>query len=97
MPTRKVELTEHLENFIQSGIASGLYRDADEIVREGLRLLEVQHQRSAKLEWLRGAIGVGVEALEQGDSVTLESEEDLSRFMKEIREEAAEESRRRVG
>ena len=40
MPTRNVNLTEHLDTFIETGVASGRFSNASEVVREGLRLLE---------------------------------------------------------
>jgi len=56
MPTRSVHLTEHFDQFIESGIDSGRFSDANEIVREGLRLLEEREQdERIKLEWLRAA------------------------------------------
>ena len=40
MPTRNVNLTNHLDRFIQARINSGRFSNASEVVREGLRLLE---------------------------------------------------------
>ena len=54
MPTRKVNLTDHFDRFIESGITSGRFSNASEVVREGLRLLEQREQEDqAKLEWPR--------------------------------------------
>jgi len=44
MPTRNVNLTDHLDGFIERGITSGRFSDASEMVREGLRLLEQREQ-----------------------------------------------------
>ena len=50
MPTRNINLTEHLDHFVARQVASGRYSNASEIVREALRLLEEQEQeRKAKL------------------------------------------------
>ena len=55
MPTRNVNLTEHFDRFIETGITSGRFSNASEVVREGLRLLEQHEQEDrAKVEWLRG-------------------------------------------
>jgi len=44
MPTRNVSLTEHSDLFIESGVSSGRFSNASEVVREGLRLLEQREQ-----------------------------------------------------
>ncbi len=40
MPTQNVNLADHHANFIRSSVDSGRYRNASEVVRAGLRLLE---------------------------------------------------------
>ncbi len=40
MPTRNVNLTEHLDRFVDARVSSGRFSNASEVVREGLRLLE---------------------------------------------------------
>ena len=68
MPTRNINLTDHLDAFIEGGVASGKYKNASEVVREGLRLLEQRQAEDAlRLERLREAVRVGEEALEHGD------------------------------
>lgn len=85
MPTRNVNVTEHLDFFIKAGINSGRFSNASEVVREGLRLLERREQEDqAKFEWLRTAAKDGFDAIERGDYMSLNSE-------KEIREEVSAE------
>ncbi len=56
MPTRNVNLTGHLDRFIETGITSGRFSNTSEVVREALRLLELREQEDqAKIEWLRSA------------------------------------------
>jgi antitoxin ParD1/3/4 len=56
MPTRNVNLTELFDKFIETGISSGRFSNASEVVREGLRLMEQREQEDkAKIEWLRSA------------------------------------------
>jgi antitoxin ParD1/3/4 len=72
MPTRNVNLTDHLDGFIESGITSGRFSDASEMVREGLRLLEQREQEDkARVKWLRAAVKVGVEDIDRGEYTTL--------------------------
>jgi antitoxin ParD1/3/4 len=90
MPTRNVNLTEHLDRFIETGITSGRFSNASEVVREGLRLLEQREQEDkAKLEWLRAAAKQGFDAIDRGDYVALNSEEEIGAFLREIHEEVS--------
>src|ERR1700730_3797485 len=92
MPTRNVNLTDHLDRFIEAGITSGRFSNASEVVREGLRLLEQREEEDkAKLEWLRAAAKEGFDAIERGDYVTLRSGQDLTEFMRQVGEEASAE------
>lgn len=99
MPTRNVNLTEHFDRFIEAGITSGRFSNASEVVREGLRLLEQREQEDqAKLEWLRAAAKEGFDAIERGDYVKLQSDQEIEDFIHQIGEEvstelAAEKSR----
>ena len=34
MPTRNITLTDHLDDFIEGGVASGRYKNASEVVRD---------------------------------------------------------------
>ena len=56
-----VTLTRELEAFIETRIASGRFGTADEVIREGLRLLAAREQaREAVIEELRQEIEVGM-------------------------------------
>jgi antitoxin ParD1/3/4 len=89
MPTRNVNLTEHLDLFIEAGIASGRFSNASEVVREGLRLLEQREQEDkARLEWLRAAGQEGFDAIERGDYTALRSDRDIEKFMRKAGEVA---------
>ncbi|MEO8372196.1 MAG: type II toxin-antitoxin system ParD family antitoxin [Candidatus Solibacter sp.] len=99
MPTRNVNLTDHFDRFIDDGVASGRFGNASEVVREGLRLLEQrQKEDQAKVEWLRAAIQEGIDASERGDSIQINSEEEMDAFFedihKEVRAEIAAERKR---
>ena len=92
MPTRNVNLTPHFDEFIDSGIASGRFGNASEIVREGLRLLEEREEEDkAKLEWLRAAAKEGFDAADRGEYVTLNSDQEIKDYLREIHEEVAAE------
>jgi len=58
-----ISLTPRLEEMIREKIASGSYSSASEVVREALRLLELEDQlRSLKLQKLRQDIQEGLES-----------------------------------
>ncbi len=60
MPTRNVNLTDGLDNFVATKVKSGRYENASEVVRAGLRSLEREEQQhEAKLAALRAAIDEG--------------------------------------
>lgn len=44
MPTRNVNLTDVLEQFVATTVASGRYENASEVVRAGLRVLQIPEQ-----------------------------------------------------
>lgn len=76
MPSRNVNLTEHLDHFIEGAVSTGRYQNASEVVREGLRLLErQQHEDEQKLELLRTAVREGEEAYARGEFVELAADE----------------------
>jgi antitoxin ParD1/3/4 len=60
MPTRNVNLTDELDRFVLTKVASGRYENASEVVRAALRTLEREEQQyEAKLARLRAAIDEG--------------------------------------
>ena len=85
MPTRNINLTEHLDHFVERQIASGRYSNASEIVRESLRLLEEQEQeRKAKLKALRQAVKQGFDEIDQGKSIVLTGKKAINQFIEDI-------------
>jgi len=91
MPTRNVNLTEHFDRFIETGITSGRFSNASEVVREGLRLLEQREQEDkARIDWLRGAAKEGFDAADRGDYVTLRSDREIDDFVDQVRREVSE-------
>jgi antitoxin ParD1/3/4 len=90
MPTRNVNLTEHFDRFIESGVTSGRFSNASEVVREGLRLLEQREEENrAKIEWLRAAAKEGFDDIESGDYVTLRSGQEIDDFVDRVRRDVS--------
>jgi len=59
-----VSLTPELEQVVNEKISSGLYQTADDVVREGLRLLIERDQRA---ESLRREIRAGFDSVARGE------------------------------
>jgi antitoxin ParD1/3/4 len=76
-----VSLARDLEAMIRERVASGRYADANEVVREALRLLQERDQ----LERLRSLLAVGLEQAERGEliEVTPEYWEEMDRRVEE--------------
>ena len=70
MPTRNVNLTDSFDVFIDEQIEAGRYRNASEVMRAGLRLLQQQTaEDGAKLAALRRLAKTGLDQLDQGRGV----------------------------
>jgi antitoxin ParD1/3/4 len=79
---RNVVLTEHQERVIEGLVRSGRYRDASDVVREALRLLERREaEDEARSEALRQAAEKGIEAFEQGEYRQFDSFDELDRYL----------------
>jgi antitoxin ParD1/3/4 len=86
MPTRNISLSVQFDSFIAAGLEEGRYGNASEVVREGLRLLQQRDAEDrAKIEWLRGAAQEGIDAIERGDYVTLNSPEEIKDHLRGLR------------
>ena len=60
MPTRNVNLTDELDEFIREKVGSGRFENASEVVRAALRSLDRdERQYEAKLAKLRAMIDEG--------------------------------------
>jgi antitoxin ParD1/3/4 len=85
MPTRKVVLTKHQEELIEALVGSGRYRNASEVLREGLRLLEQREaEDAARLALLRKAVRSGFRAFDRGEFKEFERMDDLEAFLNNI-------------
>ncbi len=72
-----VSLGEHFEEFVQFRIKEGRYKNASEVIRAGLRLLEAEEQ---KYTVLKSAIKEGIDS---GIAVDFQPEEFLAQIKKE--------------
>lgn len=91
MPTRNINLTDRYDAFLTRQIDSGRFKNASEVVRAALHLLEREEQEvKAKLEGLRREAKVGEEAYSRGETFLIEDDAALDQFFSDIAREAAE-------
>ena len=75
-----ISLGQHYEEFIAQKLASGSFKNASEVVRAGLRLLE---EREQKIELLR-------KALEEGEESGVVTDFNPDDFLDELRQSRAQ-------
>jgi antitoxin ParD1/3/4 len=90
MPTRNINLTDHLDHFIEREVDTGRYGNASEVVRDGLRLLEQRNAEDrAKLKLLRKAVQQGLDEIARGSGVGYHSRRQLEDDVDRLGEEAS--------
>jgi antitoxin ParD1/3/4 len=88
MPTRKITLTEHDESVIDRLVESGSFLDTSDVLREGLRLIELcQSNDEFRLQAMRAAVQVGFDDIEAGRYKDFESFEDLEQYLRKRSDE----------
>ena len=95
MATHNVNLTGHFDQFVLDQVNSGRFKNASEVVRAGLSLLERQkREEEEKLALLRSLASEGFGELDQGRGIAIEGEEELREFIGQIGCRAAQNSER---
>ena len=66
-----ISLTDQLEKMVKAKVASGLYNNASEVIRESLRFMETHEAWivQIKLEKLKSEVSKGLDQLDLGESV----------------------------
>lgn len=78
MTTRTIDIPEELARFIHDSVAAGRYPNENEVVRAALHLLEREEvEYRENLEELRAEVQKGVDAVEAGDYIELNSRADI--------------------
>ncbi len=91
MPTRNINLTDRYDEFLARQIDSGRFKNASEVVRAALYLLErAELEAKAKLEGLRREAKVGGEAYNRGEMTLIEDDAALDRFFNDIAQKTDE-------
>ena len=88
MPTRNVVVTDHQAKLIEKLVSSGRYQNASEVLREGLRMIEMRDEtEEAKLQALRAAVQLGIDDMEAGRYRTFESFDEMNEYLHAITED----------
>jgi antitoxin ParD1/3/4 len=61
-----VNLSPEMERFIKGKVASGMYGNATEVIRDAIRRMQVEEER---LQAWRAAVRAGEEELDRGEGV----------------------------
>ncbi len=88
MVNQQLELSEHDSEIMRRTVQEGRYKDANEVVEAGLRLLEEREEEERiQLERLRAEVKKGMDDLEAGRYVEVNSVEELDALFDKIAEE----------
>jgi antitoxin ParD1/3/4 len=82
-----VSLTPELESRVKAKVASGLYNNASEVIREALRFMETHEAwiQEVKLAKLREQLAVGSAQLERGEGIHVATKPALDALFDEIK------------
>lgn len=90
MATRNVVLTPQQDEFIGALVETGVYQNASEVIREGVRLLQEKRERqAAELDEIRKGVLAGIADAEAGRFAEGTAEEAIRRAFAEAREKYA--------
>lgn len=90
MATKNISLTDHYSELVDSLVTSGKYKNASEVVREGLRLLEQRTtEDDRRLELLQQLAAEGFRQLDQGEGVGLRTSGQIADHISKLGRQAA--------
>jgi antitoxin ParD1/3/4 len=85
MPSRNVSLTDHYDEFIDRSVDDGRYKNASEVIRAGLQLLEQRDaENRLKLDMLRAEARKGMDDYQKGRVTDITNEADRAAFWDEV-------------
>ena len=82
-----ISLTAELESRVKAKVESGLYNNASEVIREALRFMDTHEDWicQMKLARLREQLKVGVDQLDCGEGMVIESKAALNVLFDDIK------------
>jgi len=82
-----ISLTPELESRIKAKVETGMYNNASEVIREALRFMETHEDwiHEIKLTRLREQLKVGLDQLDRGEGIAIESKAALDTLFDDIK------------
>jgi len=82
-----ISLTPELEARVKAKVETGLYNNASEVIREALRFMETHEDwiHEIKLTRLREQLKAGVDELDRGKGIAIESRSALDTLFDDIK------------
>ncbi len=82
-----ISLTPELEARVKAKVETGFYNNASEVIREALRFMETHEDwvHEIKLTRLREQLKVGVDQLDRGEGIVVESRSALDTLFEDIK------------
>ena len=82
-----ISLTSELESRVKAKVETGLYNNASEVIREALRFMETHEDwiHEVKLARLREQLKVGIDQLDHGKGIVIESRSALDTLFDNIK------------
>lgn len=89
MAMQTIEIPEEQAQFIREIVAAGRYQDENAVVRAALQLLERDEAEYCEnLEELRGEVQKGLDDIDAGRYIELNSEEQIRTYFDAVRDES---------
>jgi len=82
-----ISLTPELESRVKAKVETGFYNNASEVIREALRFMETHEDwvHEIKLTRLREQLKAGVDQLDRGEGIVVESRSALDSLFEDIK------------
>ena len=82
-----ISLTPELESRVKAKVESGLYNNASEVIREALRFMDSHEDwiHDLKIAKLREQIQVGIDQMDLGRGIVIESKADLHAMFADVK------------
>ena len=83
-----ISLTPELESRVKAKVESGLYNNASEVIREALRFMDTHEDwiYEVKLARLREQLKIGIDQLDHGEGIVVESKAELDTLFDGIKD-----------
>ena len=86
MPTYTIDLPEEQAAQIREMLAAGRYQNESDVIRAALRALEREEEDfQENQEWLRAEVQKGMDAIEEGRYIELNSKEDIDAYFEDMK------------